>query len=74
MKIDGICIACYRHDVELTRLCVASIRYWYPDIPIWLVKDQKYGPFSTREIEKVWRVGVFASDSKHFGCFQAPWI
>ena len=36
MKIEGVVIACYALDVELTRACVASVRFWYPDIAIWL--------------------------------------
>ena len=39
MKIDGVVISCYVLDVYLTRVCVASIRFWYPDLPIWLLKD-----------------------------------
>jgi hypothetical protein len=43
MKIEGVVISRYRFHLELTRVCVASIRYWHPDIPIWLVKDRHYG-------------------------------
>ena len=67
MKIDTIYISCYRYDVELTRLCVASIRYWYPDVPIWLLKDRRYGDFSTHEIEKAWNAGVFRSRLPNLG-------
>ena len=51
MRIEGVAISCYRFDVDLTRLCVASIRFWYPHIPIWLLKDRQYGDFDTDEIE-----------------------
>lgn len=64
MKIDGIVISCYRFDVELTRICVASIRYWYPHVPIWLLKDRQYGDFSTTEIEKYWQVQVYPAREK----------
>jgi hypothetical protein len=64
MKIDAVYVSCYRHDIEFTRLCVASIRYWYPDLPIWLIKDEKYGRFSTGEIERVWNVGVHAANHR----------
>jgi hypothetical protein len=68
LKIEGVIISSYRYDVALTRICVASIRYWYPDIPIWLVKDRHYGDFSTREIEKHWRAQVYPDREKtwHF--------
>jgi hypothetical protein len=68
MKIEEVYISCYKLDVHLTRICVASIRFWYPDIPIWLIKDEKYGRFSTKDIEKGWNVGVFAPEGgKNFG-------
>src|SRR6516164_674770 len=67
MKIEGVVISCYRFDLELTRVCVASIRYWYPDIPIWLLKDRHYGDFSTREIEKHWRAQVYPQREKTLG-------
>jgi hypothetical protein len=67
MKIEGVVISCYRFDLELTRVCVASIRYWYPDIPIWLLKDRHYGEFSTREIEKHWCAEVYPQRGKTLG-------
>jgi hypothetical protein len=67
MKIEAIYVSSYRQDVQLTRLCVASIRFWYPHIPIWLVKDEKYGRFNTRDIERGWNVKVYAAVRKHFG-------
>jgi hypothetical protein len=53
--------------VELTRICVASIRTWYPEIPIWLLKDQTYGPFSTHEIERMWDVQVHPASRRNLG-------
>jgi len=67
MKIEGIVISCYRFDVDLTRVCVASIRFWYPHIPIWLLKDRHYGDFDTREIEKYWNVQVYPGRQKTLG-------
>ena len=64
MKIDGVIVSCYRFDLEFTRICVASIRFWYPDIPIWLLKDQQYGNFNTREIERYWNVQVYPAQEK----------
>jgi hypothetical protein len=59
MKIQGVVICCYALDVYMTRICVASIRFWYPDLPIWLLKDRQYGDFSTREIEDKFNVQVY---------------
>ena len=67
MKIEGVVISCYRFDLQLTRLCVASVRYWYPHIPIWLLKDLHYGDFNTQEIEKYWNVQVYPSCQKTQG-------
>jgi hypothetical protein len=67
MKIEGVAISCYRFDVELTRLCVASVRFWYPHLPIWLLKDRHYGDFDTREIEKYWDVQVYPGRQKTLG-------
>ena len=61
MKIEGVVVSCYRLDLHLTRICVASIRFWYPDIPVWLLKDRKSGEFATAEIERHWNVQVHPS-------------
>lgn len=47
-----IVIFCYRKDYYFTRICVASIRYYYPNIQIYLVKDYKDGYFSSQDLEK----------------------
>jgi hypothetical protein len=67
MEIEGVVISCYRFDLQLTRLCVASVRHWYPHIPIWLLKDRNYGDFSTHEIEKYWNVRIYPSRQKNLG-------
>jgi hypothetical protein len=61
MKIEGVVISCYPLDLQLTRICVASVRFWYPHIPIWLLKDRHYGDFDTGEIEKYWNAQVYPS-------------
>lgn len=67
MKIEGIVISCHRFDLHLTRLCVASIRFWYPGIPVFLLKDLQLGDFNTREIEKHWNVQIYPSRQKNQG-------
>ena len=67
MKISKIYIATHKYDMRFTRICVASIRYWYPEIPIYLIKDYLNGDFNTDEIEDVWNVGVFETSRKTFG-------
>lgn len=67
MPIDTIYISTYRNDLPLTRICVASIRYWYPDIPIKLIKDQGAGAFSTSEIEELYNVSLVNTGNRSFG-------
>lgn len=56
MRIERVYVLCYRGDLHLVRPCVASIRRWYPEIPITLVKDTYPGAFDTGEIEHYWQV------------------
>lgn len=51
-KIDAVVICSFRYDQHFLRICIASVRYWYPDIPIFLLKDEGRGPFSTDEVER----------------------
>ncbi len=67
MKIDTIYIGCYKYDVRLAKILVASIRSWYADIPISLIKDVTYGPFDTSELEKAFDVSVFRTGSFGWG-------
>ena len=67
MSIDRIYVATHRFDVHLTRICVASIRYWYPTVPIYLIKDYLNGNFSTAEIERAWNVEVYSTRENRFG-------
>ena len=71
MAIDTIYISTYRNDLPLTRICVASIRYWYADVPIKLIKDTAAGDFNTQEIEDRWNVSVVDTGGRQFGwCFS----
>ena len=65
--ITRIYVAGYRYDVEYTRCCVASIREWHPDIPIFLIKDRFFGDYYTKDIERHWNVKVYDIGDKVFG-------
>jgi hypothetical protein len=67
VRIERIYIATHKPDLRLTRICVASIRYWYPDLPIYLIKDLHNGDFSTAEIERVWNVQIYQTEQRRFG-------
>jgi|ERR1043165_3138750 hypothetical protein len=66
MTIDYIVVAGFKHDVQFTRTCVASIRHWYPHIPIYFLKDEFYGPYDTTELERRFGVKLFPTDRKRF--------
>jgi hypothetical protein len=67
VRIDRIFLKGTRKDFHFTRCCVASIRHWYPDIPIALVKDELFGRYDTSELERCWDVEVLKTRTKHFG-------
>jgi len=67
MKIERVYIACHKHGVHLTRCCVASIRHWYPDLPIALIKDEIDGPYDTSDMQEYWDVDVLETREKRFG-------
>jgi hypothetical protein len=67
MNIERIYIASYKLDLQFTQCCVASIRRWYPQIPISLIKDESRGSYNTEELERYWNVERFTADRKIFG-------
>jgi hypothetical protein len=81
-RIDRVYVATHRGDLAFTRICVASVRRWYPDIPLYLIKDEIHGSFSTRDIEHYWGARVYQTRQRHFGwgfaklepLFDAPGI
>jgi hypothetical protein len=62
-----ILIAVNKKDLWFCRICVASVRYFYPDIEIFLFKDEINGQFSTLEIEENWNVSLYRSNISSFG-------
>jgi hypothetical protein len=67
MKVEKVFINTYRYDFHLAKICIASVRYWYPEIPIYLIKDINAGNFSTKNAEKIWDVNVLDIPRKKFG-------
>jgi hypothetical protein len=51
-------VCCNRKDAYLAKICIASIRYYYPDIAIELVKDPGNGNFNTGDLEQYFNVQV----------------
>ena len=67
MKVEKVFVNTYKYDFHFARICIASIRYWYPDIPIFLIKDEKHGTFDTSKTEQIWNVKVLETEHKKFG-------
>jgi lipopolysaccharide biosynthesis glycosyltransferase len=67
VRIEGIYLATHKLDLPFTRICVASIRFWYPDIPVWLINDYGNGDYSTREFKESWNVQDYQTEKRCFG-------
>ena len=65
-KIQQIYVCGYKYDIQYARCCVASVRHWYPDISITLIKDRFYGEYYTKDIEKYWNVNVLDVQERVF--------
>jgi hypothetical protein len=62
--IDFIYIAASAGDARYTRICVASVRYFYPDIPVRLLVSGSLQHGLTEELRRYWNIGVAALPSK----------
>lgn len=67
----SIVVVCHKHDFFFTKICIASIRYYYPNITIYLVKDLVNGQFSTTCLERYLHVNVLHLGVQKFGYTSA---
>jgi hypothetical protein len=67
LQVKAIYINTFRYDVEAAKTCIASIRYWYPEIPIYLIKDFGAGPVDSKIIERIFKVGILGLDRRRLG-------
>ena len=58
MAVDCIYVAACARDARLTRICVASIRYFYPDVPIRLLAGDILQRSLADELEKYWGIDL----------------
>ena len=56
-----------RKDYFFTKICIASIRYFYPEVEIFMVKDLLNGYYSTKRLRRVYNVKLLKFDKKYFG-------
>lgn len=55
-NLDCVYVAASAHDARYTRICIASIRYFYPDIPIKLLAGGLLEPGLLEELSTYWDV------------------
>ena len=58
--IERIYVLCHARDLWLAKISIASIRYWYTDVPVTLIKDRTLGDFNTSEVERCWNISSIA--------------
>ncbi|HWF78732.1 MAG TPA: hypothetical protein VN694_16325 [Caulobacteraceae bacterium] len=56
--VDRIYLAACARDARLTRICLASIRYFYPDAPIQILAGDRLQPGLAEELKKHWNIEV----------------
>jgi hypothetical protein len=56
--VDCIYLAACARDARLTRICIASIRYFYPDVPIKLLAGDIIQSGLAEEVKKYWNVDL----------------
>jgi len=66
-RTDRIYLAACKRDARLTRICVASIRYFYPDVPIQILAGDFLQPGLAQELKRYWNVDVADLPEGDFG-------
>lgn len=56
--VDVIYLAACSRDARLTRICLASIRYFYPDVPVRILAGDILQRGLAQELKKHWNVDV----------------
>jgi hypothetical protein len=65
--VKTIFVPVHKYDIKFACICIASIRHWYPEIEISLIKDYTNGDFNINFILKKFNVNVLITDNKYFG-------
>jgi hypothetical protein len=60
-------VVCPKSQDWLSKICIASIRYFYPENEIYYIKDKLQGDFSISDLEKYWSVKELKYDTSVFG-------
>jgi hypothetical protein len=65
--VEHIYIAASARDARFTRICVASVRYFYPDVSIQLLVGGPLKPGLAEELRRYWNVGVKNLPRRDYG-------
>ena len=65
--VDCIYVAASAHDARFTRISVASIRYFYPDMLIRLLAGGPLQPGLVEELRRHWNIEVANIPGGHYG-------
>jgi hypothetical protein len=60
-------VVCPKSQDWMSKICIASIRYFYPDNEIFYIKDDIQGEFSISDLEKYWSVKEMRYNTSFFG-------
>lgn len=58
MPVDCIYIGAFGGDPRLTRICLASVRYFYPDIPLRVLPGSPLKRGLVKEMKRYWNADV----------------
>jgi hypothetical protein len=67
VPLDCIYVAASSHDARFTRICIASVRYFYPQVPIRLLVGGRLQRGLLSELERYWRVNAAALEDGEYG-------
>jgi hypothetical protein len=67
MEKKIVVIITYKPFYFFTKICAASVRYYYPDAEIYIVKDNLEGEFDTSELEQALNVKQLDLGKKNYG-------
>lgn len=69
LHVNRIYLVTYRYDLANLMVCLASIRYWHPEVEIVIVKNQNCGSFDISFLQKHYRVSFLQKPSFTYGKF-----
>jgi len=66
-SVDCIYITACSHDARYTRICVASVRYFYPKIPIRLLVGGSLQRGLAEQLRRYWNIGIADFPAGNYG-------